>query len=176
MQRVWQIIFKRHHNNYSSILDNMLPGSPTKASSSDSSSAAGAGAAHNGRRVTPKGIPTVTYARILNPPTTSSSSISGSMPVDLLASGNSVTVLDPSQTSTRHDAVQVFNASYSDQQFCESTIGQDAGASLGAQLNPVSAFVEDAATAVILILGSRNARKSQFLKVVLLFRNISLSC
>jgi hypothetical protein len=87
------------------------------------------------------------------------------MPLDLLASGNSITVLDPTQTSTRHDAVQVFNASYSDQQFCESTIGQDAGASLGAQLNPVSAFVEDAATAVVLLLGSRSARKSQFLKV-----------
>lgn len=68
------------------------------------------------------------------------------------------------QASTRHDAAQVFNVGVSDQQFCESTIGQDAGATMGAHLNPVAAFVDDAATTIIFLIGSKNCRKSQFLK------------
>jgi hypothetical protein len=108
------------------------------------------------RRVVPRGIPTVTYARILNP-------LNG-RGGDVLGDGNSVTILDASQASTRHDAAQVFNVGVSDQQFCESTIGQDAGATMGAHLNPVAAFVDDSATTVIFLLGSKNSRKSQFLK------------
>ena len=68
------------------------------------------------------------------------------------------------QASTRHDAAQVFNVGVSDQQFCESTIGQDAGATMGAHLNPVAAFVDDAATTILFLIGSKNSRKSQFLK------------
>lgn len=117
----------------------------------------------------------MTYARILNP-------LNG-RGGDVLGDGSSVTILDESQVSpiptvdsfqsilnptpqasTRHDAAQVFNVGVSDQQFCESTIGQDAGATMGAHLNPVAAFVDDAATTVIFLIGSKNSRKSQFLK------------
>ncbi len=69
------------------------------------------------------------------------------------------------KASTRHEVSHVFNVGVSDQQFCESTVGQDAGASLGAHLNPIAAFVDDSATVVICILGSKNCRKANFLKV-----------
>lgn len=35
---------------------------------------------------------------------------------------------------------------------------------MGAHLNPVAAFVDDAATTIIFLIGSTNTRKSQFLK------------
>jgi hypothetical protein len=47
---------------------------------------------------------------------------------------------------------------------CENTIGNLAGANLGVALNPISAFVADAATSVIFLIGSKQTRKWQFLK------------
>ena len=44
-------------------------------------------------------------------------------------------------------------------------IGQDAGASMNASLNPIAACVEDATTAVIFLIGSKFSKKWQFLKV-----------
>lgn len=61
----------------------------------------------------------------------------------------------------------MFERGISDQEFCEATIGQEAGASMGAALNPIAAFVEDATSAVILLIGSKFTKKWQFLKVLL---------
>lgn len=60
----------------------------------------------------------------------------------------------------------------SDVEVCGCTIGSQAGAGLGAALNPISAFVADAATTVILVMGSKSTKKSSFLKVriICLFR------
>lgn len=51
-----------------------------------------------------------------------------------------------------------------DQDVCESTIGNEAGAGFGASLNPISAFVHDSATAVIFLVGSKATKKWLFLK------------
>ena len=77
-----------------------------------------------------------------------------------------MTILEPNKPSTRHDSVAfVLPRGITDQEACESTIGQDAGASDGGGgLNPISAFVNDSASAVIFLIGSKNTRKSLFLK------------
>jgi hypothetical protein len=59
---------------------------------------------------------------------------------------------------------QILDKSLSDEEVCEHTIGNLAGMGLGASLNPISAYVNDAATAIIFIVGSRLTRKWQFLK------------
>jgi len=51
-----------------------------------------------------------------------------------------------------------------DQDVCESTIGNEAGAGFGASLNPISAFVHDSATAVVFLVGSKATKKWLFLK------------
>lgn len=51
---------------------------------------------------------------------------------------------------------------------CESTIGSRAGAGIGASLNPIAACVNDAATAIIFLVGSCETRKWQFLKRTML--------
>jgi hypothetical protein len=69
------------------------------------------------------------------------------------------------QPTTRHEVAHVFERGILDQEFCEATIGQEAGATMGAALNPIAAFVEDATSAVILLVGSKFSKKWQFLKV-----------
>lgn len=104
----------------------------------------------------PRGIPSVTYVRVLQ---------SGLGQGDVISDGgNALTILEPGAPSTRHDVAQVFDRTVSDQDVCELTIGNQAGAGLGAALNPVAAFVHDAATALITIIGSRQTKKSLFLK------------
>lgn len=71
------------------------------------------------------------------------------------------------QPSSRHEVAHVFERGITDQEYCEATIGQNAGASLGANLNPVAAFVDDAATTVIMLVGSKATRNWAFLKVSL---------
>ena len=68
------------------------------------------------------------------------------------------------QPFSRHEVAQVLDKTLSDADVCENTIGNLAGSGLGVALNPISAFVEDAATSVILIIGSKETRKWQFLK------------
>ena len=68
------------------------------------------------------------------------------------------------QALSRHDVAQVLDKTLLDEDVCENTIGTLAGAGLGVALNPISAFVEDAATSVILMIGSKATRKWQFLK------------
>lgn len=107
----------------------------------------------------PSGIPAVTYVRVQNP----DQSTTGA--ADILSDEASVTILEPNKPSTRHDSVAfVLPRGITDQEACESTIGQDAGAGDGGGLNPISAFVNDAASAVIFLVGSKNTRKSLFLK------------
>jgi hypothetical protein len=69
------------------------------------------------------------------------------------------------QPSSRFEVGHVFEKGISDQDFCEGTIGQEAGISMGASLNPITAFVEDAASSVIMMIGSSTTKKWQFLKV-----------
>ena len=108
-----------------------------------------------------QGIPAVTYVRVLNQE-------GGGIATDILSDAASVTILEPNKPSSRHDSASfVLPRGISDQDACESTIGQDAGdatGSGGGGLNPVSAFVNDAASALILLIGSKATRKSLFLK------------
>lgn len=108
----------------------------------------------------PQGIPAVTYVRIQNPDQVTTGA------ADILSDDASVTILEPNKPSSRHDSVAfVLPRGITDQEACESTIGQDAGAGDGGGgLNPISAFVNDSASAVIFLLGSKNTRKSLFLK------------
>ncbi len=105
---------------------------------------------------TPRGIPTLTYVRVVNDTNASS---------DITIDNSFVTVSELGQPSSRHEVAFVFERDITDQQFCESTIGQDAGAALGAELNPVSTFVEDATSAVVLLVGAKSTKKWQFIKV-----------
>ena len=68
------------------------------------------------------------------------------------------------QPSTRHSVAQVLDKTLHDNDICESTVGNLAGSGLGIALNPMSAFVADAATSVILLIGSKNTMKWRFLK------------
>lgn len=109
----------------------------------------------------PNGIPTLSYCRIL--PT-----VGAFGQGDIVNDGNAVVVLEPGQPSARFEVAQVVDKNFDDEEACEMMIGQKAGAGLGAVLNPVSAFVNDAANVVIILTGSRNTRKWQFLKRILL--------
>jgi len=71
------------------------------------------------------GIPAVTYVRIMNPD-------GGGVVSDILSDSSSVTILEPNKPSSRHDSASfVLNRGITDQETCESTIGQDAGGSTG---------------------------------------------
>lgn len=57
----------------------------------------------------------------------------GSGGSDIISDAASVTVLEPNKPSTRHEAASfVLPRGITDQEACESTIGQDAGGSQGA--------------------------------------------
>jgi hypothetical protein len=101
-----------------------------------------------------RGIPSVTYLRINPAP--------GGLSGDVISDGNSVTVLEPGQPSSRHEVARVLKG-ISDEQVCEMTFGNQAGAG-GASLNPIAAFVADAVTAIIFVVGSRSTKKWQFMK------------
>lgn len=103
----------------------------------------------------PQGIPAVTYVRIQNPDQGTTGA------ADILSDDASVTILEPNKPSSRHDSVAfVLPRGITDQEACESTIGQDAGAGDGGGgLNPISAFVNDSASAVIFLLGSKKYKK-----------------
>ena len=107
-------------------------------------------------RPAPRGVPSVSYVRIV--------SQGGDNATDIISDGNAVTILEPGMPSTRHDVAQVLQRGMMDEEVCENTIGNQAGAGIGASLNPVSAFVMDAATTVIILVGSRQTKKWQFLK------------
>jgi hypothetical protein len=107
----------------------------------------------------PRGVPSVTYMRIL-------SATSGSN--DIVNDGNIISVLEAGQPTTRHEVAQVLERGLSDQDVCERTIGPQAGAGLGAALNPISACVHDAANVCLLFVGSRLTKKSVFFKKVVL--------
>jgi len=84
---------------------------------------------------------------------------------DVIQDGNNViTILEPGNPSSRHEVAQVLPKGSTDDEVCEMTIGSQAGAGIGASLNPIHAFVHDAATALILVVGSKNTRKSLFLR------------
>ena len=120
-----------------------------------------------------RGVPSVTYLRVLGP--------SGMGQGDIITDGsNALTVVESGYPSTRHEVAQVLDKGMSDEEVCEMTIGNQAGAGIGAVLNPITAFVNDAATIVITIVGSRSTKKSLFLKRIFLpfianelFNNIS---
>jgi hypothetical protein len=103
----------------------------------------------------PRGIPSVTYCRIISPPGGSG---------DIISDGNSITVLDAGQPSSRHEVAQVLPLGLSDEEVCEHTFGNQAGAGMGAALNPITAFVNDAVTAIIFIIGSKETKKWHFMK------------
>ena len=69
----------------------------------------------------PQGIPSVTYVRIL-------SSTSGDNNNDLQTEGNTITVTEPGQPPTKHEVAQLLEAGIGDQDVCENTIGNQAGA------------------------------------------------
>ena len=103
-----------------------------------------------------RGVPSVTYVRIIG---------SGFGQGDIVSDGtNAITVLESGSPSTRHEVAQVLDKTLSDLEVCELTIGNDAGAGLGASLNPIAAFVNDAATVLIHVIGSRSTKKSLFIK------------
>ena len=103
-----------------------------------------------------RGIPSVTYMRVQQ---------IGSGGGDVVQDGNNViTILEPGNPSSRHEVAQVLPKGATDDEVCEMTIGNQAGAGIGASLNPIHAFVHDAATALILVIGSKNTRKSIFLR------------
>jgi len=103
-----------------------------------------------------RGIPSVTYVRVQQ---------IGAGGADVIQDGNNViTILEPGNPSSRHEVAQVLPKGATDDEVCEMTIGNQAGAGIGASLNPIHAFVHDAATALILVIGSKNTRKNLFLR------------
>jgi hypothetical protein len=109
----------------------------------------------------PHGIPTISYCRVL-PSTTAFG------PADIASDGNAIIVHEPGQPSTRYDVAQLIDKTVSDEEACELTFGHRAGAGVGTALNPVTAFVHDAANVVVLLVGSKSTRKWQFLRRMLL--------
>lgn len=110
----------------------------------------------------PRGIPSVTYCRVLSAQGTFASQ------GDIVSDGNSITVLEAGHPSSRHEVAQVLPSGISDEDACELTLGNQAGAGMGASLNPITACVTDAVTAVIFIVGSKETRKWHFLKKTVL--------
>eukprot|EP01038_Epipyxis_sp_PR26KG_P004274 gene4274-6053_t len=108
------------------------------------------------------GIPSITYCRILN--SSINNLFAGNRSQDILVDGNSVTIVESGLPSSRHDVAQVIDRRVSDEDTCEMIMGAQAGAGLGAALNPISAFVNDAATTVIFFLGSKQSKKWNFMK------------
>ena len=106
---------------------------------------------------TPNGIPTISYCRILP-------SVNAFGPADLTTDGNVISVHEGGQPPIRYEVAQVIDKTVSDEEACELTFGTRAGAGLGAPLNPVSAFVNDAANVVVLLVGSKMTKKWQYLK------------
>ena len=104
----------------------------------------------------------MTYCRILS----QSGGFAGQG--DIISDGNIITVLDAGQPSSRHEVAQVLPSGISDEDVCELTFGNQAGAGMGASLNPITACVSDAVTAVIFIVGSKETRKWHFMKKTVL--------
>jgi len=98
----------------------------------------------------------VTYLRIISPP----SGLTG----DIVSDGNSVTVLESGQPSSRHEVAHVLEKGISDEEVCELTFGNQAGVGMGTSLNPITACVSDAVTAIIFVVGSKETKKWQFMK------------
>ena len=110
----------------------------------------------------PRGIPSVTYLRI-----------NGNQHqtgwIDVLADGpNSISIMETDQPISRHEVTQVLDRTLNDEDVCEHIIGTLAGVNLGVALNPISAFVLDAATSLILLIGSKQTKKWQFMKQIFL--------
>lgn len=121
----------------------------------------------------PRGIPSLTYCRIISPPGYSAKG-------DIQADGNSVTVIEPGKPFSRYEIAQVFDKNVTDEDVCEMSFGNQAGAGLGASLNPITACINDAVNAIIFIVGSKETKKWKFLKRTVLpfvanelFSNIS---
>lgn len=106
----------------------------------------------------PRGVPAVSYVRVL---TEGTQVTAENVEVD----GSAVTVFSDNAPRSRHDGMQtVLPRGLSDVEVCEHIMGQSAGGDQGVALNPLSAFVGDSATTVILVNGSKATRKSNFVK------------
>jgi hypothetical protein len=115
---------------------------------------AGAGA---GASAGPRGVPSVTSRR----------SISAATGVnDIINDGNTISVLQTGEPTTRHEVAQVLDRSLTELEVCERTFGSQAGLGLGAALNPISACVHDCANVCLLFTGSKLTKKSIFFKRV----------
>ena len=109
-------------------------------------------------RVAPRGVPGVSYVRVMTDGTQRTA-------MNLEVDKNAVTVLSDTEPRARFDGNQcVLERGMSDEEVCEGIIGVSAGEAMGSSLNPIHAFVADAATTVIILAGSKAARKWQFLK------------
>eukprot|EP01041_Mallomonas_annulata_P000861 gene861-1676_t len=109
----------------------------------------------------PRGVPSVTYLRVL-------SNDNKQIKDDITTDGNSVYISQPGQPVNRYEVAQVLERDISDHDVCESTVGEESGSGMGALLNPVTAFVHDAVTTLIFIIGSKKTKKWQFLNSVFL--------
>ncbi len=110
------------------------------------------------RKQPPRGVPGVSYVRVLTDGTALKAS-------NIEVEQNVVTILSDTEPRARFDRNQfVLERGLSDEEVCEHTIGIQAGEGAGIALNPINAFVGDAATTLIIVSGSKNCRKWQFLK------------
>jgi hypothetical protein len=110
------------------------------------------------QRQQPRGIPGVSYLRVMT-----EGNARNAMNVEV--DKNTVTILSDTESRARFEGNQfVLPNGLTDEEVCEHVIGMQAGAGAGADLNPVQAFVSDAATTLIVLSGSKQTRKWQFLK------------
>lgn len=109
----------------------------------------------------PHGIPALTYCRIQPPMSTLGQG-------DAISDGNAVVVVEPGAPSARFEVAQVIDKNVPDQDVCELTLGQRAGAGVGLALNPIATFVNDAANSIIFLVGSKMTKRWQFLKRTML--------
>lgn len=132
--------------------------------------AVGGGNETEGTSKVPRGIPSLTYLRVVPTSTNNNSNLNQQQLQavdDITVDGNAVVIKDPSSNIApmKYEVAEVFGKHFNDEEVCEHVIGSRAGDGIGAALNPVTAFVNDAATAVIFTIGSRQAKKWRFLKV-----------
>lgn len=99
------------------------------------------------------GVPSVTHMRVIDEVVSSNSS-------NIMSDSKYVWLAD--QSSIKFEVGKLLEKNVSDQELLTNTIGDNGKG--GTILNPISAYVNDAVTTVILIIGSRRTMKSQFLK------------
>ena len=116
------------------------------------------------------GVPAITYLRILPSNNNKSSSEprnrnnNDQNSSNILVDGNTITYTGD---NTRYDVATVLDRNLNDEDVCEHVFGIKAGGENGL-LNPIRAFVMDAATITIFIVGSKQTKKWKYLKKILL--------